>query len=100
MSGTASTARSTGLISMRQEGKGGRRACDRQGGPGELISQMAPPPRQSLDNPVGQNQKVQRQLVNIEPFVIELHEASIGTADGSVASFPDGHGHGHGHVYG
>lgn len=30
------------------------------------------------------------QLVHVEPFVVELHETRIGTADGFVALF--GHG--------
>src|SRR5688500_6727221 len=36
---------------------------------------MAPPTRQSLDDPVCQDQKFQRQVVHILSFVIELHHA-------------------------
>jgi hypothetical protein len=34
---------------------------------------VAPPSRQTLDDSVGQNQKLQRQIVDVQPFVIELH---------------------------
>jgi hypothetical protein len=48
---------------------------DRQRGPRELVGQMALPTRQSLNDPVRQDQKFQRQVVHIQSFVIELHHA-------------------------
>jgi hypothetical protein len=39
----------------------------------KLICQVAPTSRQTLDDSVGQNQKLQRQVVDVQPFVIELH---------------------------
>jgi hypothetical protein len=32
---------------------------------------MAPPAQQPLDHAVGKDQKIQRELVDIEPFVVE-----------------------------
>src|SRR5205814_9387509 len=48
---------------------------DRQRGPRELVGQMTPTTWQSLDDPVRQHQKLQRQVVDIQSFVIELHHA-------------------------
>ena len=46
---------------------------------GELVSEMAPPTRQCLDDVVREHQEIQRQVVNVEPLVIELHaELSAG----------------------
>src|SRR5687768_7708950 len=43
--------------------------------PRELVGQMTPTTWQSLDDPVRQHQKLQRQVVDIQSFVIELHHA-------------------------
>src|SRR5580698_3778271 len=40
---------------------------------GELVSEMAPPTRQCLDDVVREHQEIQRQVVNVEPLVIEIH---------------------------
>jgi hypothetical protein len=34
---------------------------------------MAAPARQCLDYPVGENQKIQRQMLKVQPFLIEYH---------------------------
>jgi hypothetical protein len=59
----------------------------------ELIPQMAPPSRQSLNDSVREDQKFQRQVVNVQPFMIEHHERSLGSLPLRVAQS------GHGHVY-
>jgi hypothetical protein len=47
---------------------------------------MAPPTRHSLDDPIRQHQKFQRQVVDIQSFVIELHDATSVTRLASCLS--------------
>jgi hypothetical protein len=39
----------------------------------KLVGQMAAATRQRLDDAVGHDQEVQRQVIDVEPFVVELH---------------------------
>lgn len=49
--------------------------CDvehnRRGTSTELIAKMTAPPGQRLDDFVGKDEKIQSQVVNVEPFVIQ-----------------------------
>jgi transposase len=63
----------------------------------EGIREMAAPARQTLDHAVGKDEKVQREVVDIEPFVVEsLNPSDVGRFERLVASAGHGHGHGHG----
>ena len=58
---------------------------------------MPPPSRKTLDDVIGQNDEIERKLVNVELFMIQFHAQLSASAGPRVASF---FGHGHGHVYG
>lgn len=58
--------------------------------PRELVRQVAASARQSLYDSVRENEEVQRKVIDVEPFVIELHRRPIAV---DVASrFAHGHG--------
>ncbi len=58
---------------------------------------MPPPSRKTLDDVIGQNDEIERKLVNVELFMIQFHTQPSASAWPRVANF---FGHGHGHVYG
>ena len=64
----------------------------------ELVDKMAPTSWQFLDNFVCKYDEVEREVINVEPFVIESH-ASL-SVDNCHRCALSGHGHGHGHGHG
>ncbi len=58
---------------------------------------MPPPSRKTLDDVIGQNDEIERKLVNVELFTIQFHAQLSASAGPALLTF---FGHGHGHVYG
>ena len=62
---------------------------------------MRPASRELPDQAIRVHEKLERELVDIEPFVIEVHvPISTRLGFGCYRISEIGHGHGHGHVYG
>src|SRR5579859_6670317 len=59
------------LVGLGLAGALGDIEHDRRGRSRQLVGQVTAPARQRFDDSVGEHQEVERELVDVEPFVIE-----------------------------